>query len=193
MQLKIEYVPINELKVYENNAKIHTAEQIEQIKKSISEFGMNDPVGVWKDNVIIEGHGRLIALRELGAETVPIVRLDHLTDSQRKAYALAHNKPTMNTDFDMDILDLELGSIDDIDMGEFGFADPVDIDFQEFTGEGDGGGSVMMSGSKLRVVIGAFMCDIDEDQSELYKISQKLDEEKVKAFISLALKNGDLS
>lgn len=69
MELKVEYVPITELKTYENNAKIHTAQQIEQIKKSIQEFGMNDPIAVWKDNVIIEGHGRLIALTELNEET----------------------------------------------------------------------------------------------------------------------------
>lgn len=193
MQLKIEYVPISELKSYENNAKIHTAEQIEQIKNSISEFGMDDPIAVWKDNVIIEGHGRLIACNELNIDTVPIIRLDHLTDEQRRAYALIHNKLTMNTDFDLDILDLELENISDLDMEQYGFADPVDIDFQDFMGDGDGGGSVMMSGSKLRVVIGEFMCDISEDQSELYEISRHLNEEKVKAFISLALKNGDLS
>jgi len=193
MQLKIEQIPISELKTYENNAKIHTAEQIEQIKASIQQFGMNDPIAVWKDNVIIEGHGRLIACNELNIDTVPVIRLDHLTDEQRRAYALIHNKLTMNTDFDLDILDMELENISDLDMEQFGFADPVDIDFQDFMGEGDGGGSVMMSGSKLRVVIGAFMCDIDEDQSELYEISRNLNEEKVKAFISLALKNGDLS
>lgn len=193
MQLKIEQIPTSELKTYENNAKIHTAEQIEQIKESIQQFGMNDPIAVWKDNVIIEGHGRLIACNELKIDTVPVIRLDHLTDEQRRAYALIHNKLTMNTDFDLDILDMELENISDLDMEQFGFADPVDIDFQDFMGEGDGGGSVMMSGSKLRVVIGAFMCDIDEDQSELYEISRNLNEEKVKAFISLALKNGELS
>lgn len=118
--LKIEYVPIQDIIPYENNAKIHTQEQIEQIKTSIQEFGMNDPIALWKDNIIIEGHGRLMACQELGFTEVPIIRLDDLTDDQRKAYTLIHNKLTMNTDFDIDILTEELGNIE-IDMSEFGF------------------------------------------------------------------------
>ena len=122
MELKIEYVPTTDLKTYANNAKIHTAEQVEQIKKSIEEFGFNDPVAVWKDNEIIEGHGRLIAATELGIETIPIIRLDQLTDEQRRAYMLVHNKLTMNTGFDFTILESELESFSDIDMSNFGFA-----------------------------------------------------------------------
>lgn len=122
MELKIEYVKKEDLKPYANNAKIHTAEQIEQIKKSILEFGFNDPVAVWHDNEIIEGHGRLLAVMEMDEFTeVPIIRLDNLTDEERKAYMLVHNKLTMNTDFDSDLLDIELGDILDIDMSEFGF------------------------------------------------------------------------
>ena len=125
MQLKIEYVDINSIKPYENNAKLHPEEQIEQIKKSIEKFGMDDPIGIWKDE-IVEGHGRLIACKELGFIEVPIIRLDHLTNEERKAYTLAHNKLTMNSDFDFNILDSELADIT-IDMSEFGF-DDFDID-----------------------------------------------------------------
>ena len=121
MKLNIEYLPATELKTYANNAKIHTAEQIEQIKKSIQEFGFNDPIAVWKDNEIIEGHGRLIAALELGIEELPIIRLDNLTDEQRRAYTLVHNKLTMNTDFDFSLLEMELEAITNIDMGDFGF------------------------------------------------------------------------
>ena len=65
--LEIIKIKIDEIKPYKNNAKIHTKEQIKQIKKSIREFGMNDPIAVWgKDNIIVEGHGRLEALKELG-------------------------------------------------------------------------------------------------------------------------------
>lgn len=121
MKLKVEYLPIEEVKPYENNAKIHTPEQIEQIKASIRQFGMNDPIGIWsKDNIIVEGHGRLIACQELGYTEIPIIRLDDLTDEQRKAYTLAHNQLTMNTGFDIDILNEELENIE-IDMSEFGF------------------------------------------------------------------------
>ena len=122
MDLQIEYVNKRELKPYANNAKIHTAEQIEQIKASIAEFGMNDPIAVWHDNEVVEGHGRLLALMEMDEITqVPIIRLDALTDEQRRAYMLAHNKLTMNTDFDVNLLDIELDDITDIDMSLFGF------------------------------------------------------------------------
>ena len=84
--LKIEYVPIEDLKAYERNAKLHPPEQIQQIKNSILEFGFNDPIAVWKDNEIIEGHGRLMAAQELCYKEIPIIRLDSLSDEQRKAY-----------------------------------------------------------------------------------------------------------
>ena len=120
--LQIEYVKKDELRPYVNNAKIHTGEQVEQIKKSIEDFGFNDPIAVWKDNEVIEGHGRLLAVMEMdNIDEVPIIRLDNLSDEQRKAYTLVHNKLTMNTDFDVDILNLELDDILDIDMSEFGF------------------------------------------------------------------------
>lgn len=119
--LKIDYVDINELKEYSNNAKLHPDEQIEQIKQSIKDFGMNDPIAIDKNNVIIEGHGRLIACRQLGIEQVPVIRLNELTEEQRKAYTLVHNKLTMNSDFDIDILQDELSNIIDFDMESYGF------------------------------------------------------------------------
>lgn len=121
MELKIEYIDKKELKPYANNAKIHTEEQIEQIKKSIQQFGFNDPVAVWHDNEVIEGHGRLLAVMEMNEiESVPVIRLDNLSDEERRAYMLAHNKLTMNTDFDFGLLDEELSDIE-IDMSQFGF------------------------------------------------------------------------
>ena len=128
MELRIEYVSKQDLKPYANNAKIHTAEQIEQIKRSIEEFGFNDPVAVWHDNEIIEGHGRLLAVMEMDdIQEVPIIRLDDLTDEERRAYTLIHNKTTMNTGFDVELLEEELAGLD-IDMEEFGFLN-YDIDW----------------------------------------------------------------
>lgn len=121
-QLKIEYLRKSELKPYVHNAKLHSAEQIEQIVKSIREFGFNDPVAVWKDNEIIEGHGRLLAALQMPEiDEVPVIRLDSLSDEQRKAYMLVHNKLTMNTDFDINLLENELKGIADIDMTSYGF------------------------------------------------------------------------
>lgn len=127
IHLKIEYVPIGELIPYENNAKQHPKEQIEQIKKSIQEFGNNDPIAIDGGNIIIEGHGRLLALQELGYEEVPVIRLGHLTEEQRKAYTLVHNQLTLNSDFDLDLLKAELDEIINIDMREFDF----DYEFPE--------------------------------------------------------------
>lgn len=126
--LKIEYLRKEELKPYANNAKIHTGEQVEQIKKSIREFGFNDPIAIWHENEVVEGHGRLLAVMEMDEiESVPVIRLDSLTDEQRKAYMLVHNKLTMNTDFDFDLLGIELDGISNIDMSDFGF------DIEDFT------------------------------------------------------------
>lgn len=122
MELKIEYLKKSELKPYANNAKIHTAEQIEQIKKSIEQFGFNDPIAIWHDNEIVEGHGRLLAVMEMDSiSEVPVIRLDDLSDEQRKAYMLAHNQINMETGFDLDLLEEEIKSITEFDMTGFGF------------------------------------------------------------------------
>lgn len=134
--MKLEYIDINELKPYLNNAKIHTAEQVEQIKKSIEDFGMNDPIAIDQNNEIIEGHGRLLALRELGYEQVPIIRLEHLTEEQKKAYTLVHNKLTMNTGFDIEVLQEELESILDFNMQDFGF-DDINESLESFFEDGE--------------------------------------------------------
>ena len=129
-KLKVEYMTTDALKPYANNAKIHTAEQIEQIKKSIQEFGFNDPIAIWRNNEIIEGHGRLIAASEMGLEKVPVIRLDGLTDQQRKAYILIHNKLTMDTGFNFDLLMDELDNLS-IDMAKYGFdLDEEDSDYE---------------------------------------------------------------
>lgn len=86
--------------------------------------------GIWKDE-IVEGHGRLIACKELGYTEVPIIRLDHLSDEERKAYTLAHNKLTMNSDFDLDILNDELDDILNIDMSDFGFINYNELDIND--------------------------------------------------------------
>lgn len=115
--MKIELLSIEKLKPYEKNAKKHPKEQIEQIKNSILKFGNNDPIAVWGDNnIIVEGHGRYMALKQLGYKEVECIRLDHLTEEERKAYTLAHNKLTMNSDFDMDVLIAELEELQETDF-----------------------------------------------------------------------------
>lgn len=110
---------------YANNAKVHTESQIKQIANSILEFGFNDPIAVWGNEdgglEIIEGHGRLLAAKRIGMTEVPVIRLDHLTDEQRREYTHIHNQLTMNTDFDFDVLEGEIEAFPDFDWESFGF------------------------------------------------------------------------
>lgn len=124
MKLKVEYISPSVLTEAEGNAKIHTKEQVDQIKRSIEKFGFNDPIGVWgKSNTVVEGNGRLQAAKQLGLSEIPIIRLDTLTPEQRDAYAAVHNKLTMNTGFDFAELSKKLGSLQEsFDMADFGFS-----------------------------------------------------------------------
>jgi len=133
VRLAVEMVRTSELHEYDGNAKLHPLSQIEQLEESISEFSFADPIGAWHDEdgraVVVEGHGRLLAARRLGIEELPVVFLDHLTDEERRAYGLVHNKLTMDTGFDASALSDELDFISDIDMGKFNFSVEVtDVD-----------------------------------------------------------------
>lgn len=123
--MEIEILKLKDIKEYENNAKLHPDWQVEQIAKSIKEFGFNDPIAINEHNQIIEGHGRYLACKLLNIKEVPCIRLVGLTDSQERAYILAHNKLTMNTDFDIEKLKYELNAlnIDDFDLSLTGFTD----------------------------------------------------------------------
>lgn len=134
--MKIEKIKISEIQPYINNAKKHPKEQIEQIKKSIKEFGMCDPIAIDENNTIIEGHGRYIALNELGYKEVDCIRIENLTEEQKRAYILVHNKLTMNTGFDMEKLEKEIEGIKSIDMSYFDFElYPEEIEIPELETE----------------------------------------------------------
>ena len=122
---KIVMLAVDSLKPYERNARKHGEEDVAAIAESIREFGFNDPIGIWgKDNLIVEGHGRLMAAKSLGMDKVPCIRLDHLTDEQRRAYALAHNRTAELSEWDKDLVSSELE-----DLKDLGF----DIDMTGFT------------------------------------------------------------
>ena len=124
--MKLERIQLKDIKPYENNAKIHTPEQIGQIIKSIQDCGFNDPIAVDENNMIIEGHGRYMALQQMGETEVDCIRLEGMTEEQKRAYIHIHNQLTLNTGFDLDILEQELKTIEGIDMSFFGF----DMDFE---------------------------------------------------------------
>ena len=127
--MNIQQISINDLKPYPQNAKKHPAEQVEHIANSIREFGFQQPIVVDKDNVVVIGHGRLLAAKKLNMDSVPCVRADDLTDEQIKALRLADNK-TNESEWDFDLLDMELSDIE-IDMEQFGF-DIDDISADDF-------------------------------------------------------------
>lgn len=124
LELKIEEIPIDSLIPYANNAKIHTNKQIDEIAASISDFGNCDPISVWHNEQgkpeIVEGHGRLLALKKLGAKTVPVIALDHLSDEQRRIYTHVHNQTTLSSGFDYEALTEEMDNLN-ADWSSYGF------------------------------------------------------------------------
>ena len=136
--MEIITLPIGSLTMHKGNAKLHPQEQIDQIKESIKLYGFNDPIGIWgKNNTIVEGHGRYMAAKEMGIGEVPCIRLDHLSDKQRREYMLVHNQTTMNSGWDFDLLTDELDGLD-FDGFDFGF----DIDDEDTVSDYSGGGHI---------------------------------------------------
>jgi DNA modification methylase len=109
--VQIEQVSIEKLIPYVNNSRTHSEEQVAQIAASIREFGFNNPVLIDKDDTIIAGHGRIQAARKLGLAEVPCVRLEHLTETQRKAYIIADNRLALNAGWNEELLTIELNDL----------------------------------------------------------------------------------
>ena len=106
--LNIKNIQVEKLKPYDRNARTHSEKQIEQIAASIKQFGFNNPVLIDKDCCIIAGHGRVMAAQKLGLKDVPTIRLDHMSDDEKRAYILADNRLAEKAGWDQNILALEL-------------------------------------------------------------------------------------
>ena len=120
-RLNIVYMPIDDIIPYKNNAR-RNEEAVPVVKASIEQFGFRVPVCVDRDNVLVYGHTRLLAARELGMTELPVVRADDLTPAQVRAFRLADNKVAEKSGWDFDRLAKELDKIT-IDMTQFGFTD----------------------------------------------------------------------
>ncbi|HTX37481.1 MAG TPA: ParB/Srx family N-terminal domain-containing protein [Bryobacteraceae bacterium] len=122
---RIELWPVDRLVPYARNARTHSPEQVAQIAASIAEFGFNAPILVDRNAGIVAGHGRLLAARKLGLKEAPVVVLDHLTETQRRAYILADNKLSENAGWDEKVLAEELAELEreGLDLHVIGFSD----------------------------------------------------------------------
>jgi ParB family chromosome partitioning protein len=119
----IEILPTAGLVPYARNSRTHSPEQVAQIAGSIREFGFTNPVLVDAENGIIAGHGRIMAAQKLGLEKVPCIRLDYLTESQKRAYIIADNKLALNAGWDFEMLKVEVMELqaEDFDVSLLGF------------------------------------------------------------------------
>lgn len=171
-ELKIYEVPVADLVPYAKNAKEHSAAQVDTIAASIEEFGNCDPIAVWHnakgEPEIVEGHGRLLALKKLGHEVAPVIYLDHLSDAQRRAYTHIHNQTTLNSDFDYEVLLPELDEL----------STEAGINFDDFGFELDDGGEVEELSDDYSQNVGSVTYepkDTHHDASDLYSMTDRFD------------------
>jgi DNA modification methylase len=136
---KIEILKTDSLIPYARNSRTHSEAQVAQIAGSIREFGFTNPVLIDGENGIIAGHGRIMAAQKLGLAEVPCIRLDHLTETQRKAYVIADNKLALNSGWDDSMLALELAELqdDNFDLSLTGFDESELADLLAETIEGE--------------------------------------------------------
>ena len=134
MAQKIELWSIERLQPYEKNARVHSKEQVGQIAASIVEFGFLNPILVDSNDGIVAGHGRLSAAKELALDEVPVVVLDHLTKSQKKAYILVDNKLAENATWNEALLQEEIVSLNlqDFDISVLGWDEDEIREIMEF-------------------------------------------------------------
>src|SRR5262249_15026298 len=116
MDHKVEYVPVSRLKPHPGNARTHSRKQIQQIAESIKRFGFANPALIDDEDVIIAGHGRVAAARRLELETIPVLRLSHLSRAEKRAYVLADNRLAERAGWDREILAIELQALVDLDF-----------------------------------------------------------------------------
>jgi site-specific DNA-methyltransferase (adenine-specific) len=132
--MKIQLFPIEELKAYENNPRRISADAIKAVSNSIREFGFKVPVIIDKEKVIVAGHARVLASKELGLKEIPCIVADDLTPEQIKAFRLADNKTSELTCWDFERLDIELEELAELefDMFQFGFEnESFETDFRK--------------------------------------------------------------
>ena len=164
-EMKIEYIPLEKIKPYENNPRIND-DAVKYVANSIKEFGFKVPIIIDENNVIVAGHTRLKAAKKLGFEKVPCIRADDLTENQIKAFRLADNKVGEIATWDFNSLAVELANIENINMSNFNF-EPLDISPDDF-----GNSFVLPDGEKPEICTMTFT--VHEKQKELIEYAMSL-------------------
>lgn len=120
---EMQLVPIDKLIPYVNNARTHSAEQLNKLRSSLREFGFINPVIIDRDFNVIAGHGRILAAKAEGISDVPCVFVDYLTPAQKKAYIIADNRMALDAGWDEEMLKVEIEALqaEDFDLGLTGF------------------------------------------------------------------------
>lgn len=145
---EMQLVPLEKLVPYANNARTHSAEQINKLRSSLREFGFINPVIIDRDYGVIAGHGRILAAKEEGIREIPCVFADHLTEAQKKAYIIADNRMAMDAGWDEELLrveiealqaeafDLSLTGFDEKELSDL-FKDDADVHEDDFDVEAE--------------------------------------------------------
>lgn len=187
---KVTYMDTDSLIPYANNPRLND-NAVDAVAASIKEFGFKVPIVVDGENVIINGHTRLKAAHKLGLKQVPVIVADDLTPEQVKAFRLADNKTSEFAEWDMYRLQIELGGIDEIDMGEFGFDDALDISDDMEPIDDEGIGDAMAHEHKMKLDGSTIILTEDEYNLIRSKLDQYLDANGVSYGFVGWLINGD--
>lgn len=196
------YKRTDELIPYHSNPRIND-HAVDKVASSINNYGFKVPLIIDPQNEVIAGHTRLKAARKLGMEKVPCIIADDLTQAQKKAFRIADNRLAEEARWDTKTLRLEIEELESLGIGveDMGFsiseidemlASLEEIDFEEYDGEGDGGGSQIADGDKVRVVIGSIMFDIIDPDHRIYERTKDADTEAVKDKIVSLINEGAL-
>ena len=166
--MDIESKKLSSLIMYDFNNRNHDQKQIDLIANSIKEFGFNQPIVIDESNIILVGHGRLLAAQKLGLKEVPTLQLKDLTETQKKAYRILDNKLQNDSTWSFDNLELELGFLEDngFDLSAWGLDSLKDINLETDKTDSE---NVEIS-NNFRIEI---LCMSEGHQQEIYEKLQK--------------------
>lgn len=174
----IEYIKTNELLPYARNSRTHSPQQVKQIAASIKEFGWTNPILVDESNMIIAGHGRVMAAEHLQYTEVPCIRLEYLTEMQKRAYVIADNKLALNAGWDEEMLKVE---VEDLHTNGYN-VEMLGFDADEL--------NMIMNGWDSDIVVE----DVHYHDGAIVKIKVEHEvEQQVKEIIESALKANDIA